>query len=400
MTNNQAALLHFQETYKLEAMPEKYPYKPARIADLGGTDLEKPWYVEYYVWDETAEKLRRKRYMLTDGTAKKRYKHGQQAATEINTTLEAGAVVNQKKRKSTTEIQAESKLTEAIAYFLAFSLRTTKKRTYQSYFSDLNHLLNFQKKYKLEETKLGQFTNQQANQFLDDIIVLKKLSTRRRNNLKGTMSTLFNFYRKRKAILENPFSEIQKLPSVAGKHVAYTPEKLAKFKAVIIREEPQLWLFINFIYFAFIRPGEELRRLRIRDIRQNTINIAGENAKNNTTQHIQIPESLQVIIEENNLRSYPEDHYVFSHNQPGEKLVGKNYFYNKHKVLLKKMGFDQKHDLYSWKHTGAIALFQATQNIELIRRQCRHSDIATTQKYLRDLGCFIDYDEINKFPAI
>lgn len=400
MTNRKAALLHFQDTHKLDVMPEKYPFKPCRIADLGGKDLSKPWYVEYYVWDESAGKLRRKRYMLTDNTAKKRYTHGQQVVQEINATLEAGAVVNKKARKSTTEIQQASTLNSAIAYFLSFSEQTTKKRTYQSYFSDLNHLLNFLEKYNLQNTTLSQFTNQHANKFLDDIIVLKKLSTRRRNNLKGTMSTLFNFYRKRKIIEENPFSDIQKLPSVAGKHVAYTPEKLAKFKAVIMREEPQLWLFITFIYYAFIRPGEELRRLRIRDLRKSTINIAGENAKNNTTQHIQIPEALQAIIEENNLRSYPEDFYVFSHGQPGEKLVGKNYFYNKHKVLLKKMGFDQKHDLYSWKHTGAIALFQATQNIELIRRQCRHSDIATTQKYLRDLGCFIDYDEINKFPAI
>jgi site-specific recombinase XerD len=399
MTNSQAALLHFQDTHHLSIMPEKFPYKLCRIADLGGTDLSKPWYVEYYVWDHTAEKQRRRRHMLTDTTAKKRYEHGKRVAAEIDEALQAGAVMNEKKAK-VKGISAESKLTEAVEYFLSFSEKTTKKRTFMSYASDLNHLTRFQQKHELAEVELAQFTNEHANQFLDDIIIIHKLSTRRRNNLRGTMSTLFNFFRKRKVIAENPFHEIQKLPSIAGKHVAYTPDKLAKFKALITNKEPQLWLFINFIYFAFIRPGEELRRLRVRDIRKTTINIEGENAKNNTTQHILIPTALEEIIQENNLRSYHEDHYVFSHNGPGTELVGKNYFYTKHKKLLEKMKFDQSHDLYSWKHTGVIALFQATQNIELIRQQCRHSDIATTQKYLRDLGCFINYDEINKFPAI
>jgi integrase len=75
--------------------------------------------------------------------------------------------------------------------------------------------------------------------------------------------------------------------------------------------------------------------------------------------------------------------------------------YNKHRRILKLCEFENKKiDMYSWKHTGVIALFQATQNIELIRQQCRHSDISTTQKYLRDLGLFIDYEQINKFPAI
>jgi integrase len=172
-------------------------------------------------------------------------------------------------------------------------------------------------------------------------------------------------------------------------------------KAAICESDPQLWLFICFIYFIFIRPGEELRRLRVRDIRQKTIVVMGEAAKNSQTEHIMIPAALEAIIVENNLRDLPEDYYIFSKNRrPGTHLLGKNNFYKRHLIFLKSMKFDQPHDLYGYKHTGVISLFLATQNIELIRKQCRHADIATTEKYLRDLGLFINYDEINKFPAI
>jgi integrase len=81
--------------------------------------------------------------------------------------------------------------------------------------------------------------------------------------------------------------------------------------------------------------------------------------------------------------------------------MGKNYFYKKHCQLLKKLGYNGNgFDVYCWKHSGAIALFQATQDMEIVRKQCRHSDLATTQTYLRGLGFFVDYTSLNKVPSL
>ena len=44
--------------------------------------------------------------------------------------------------------------------------------------------------------------------------------------------------------------------------------------------------------------------------------------------------------------------------------------------------------LYSWKHTGAIKLYQATKDMKKVQRQCRHWSITETDNYLRDLGLF------------
>ncbi len=61
---------------------------------------------------------------------------------------------------------------------------------------------------------------------------------------------------------------------------------------------------------------------------------------------------------------------------------------------------DRPYDLYGWKHTGVIALYQATKDVKLIQRQCRHSSLDQTDKYLRDLGLFLNDEQLSDFPAL
>jgi integrase len=59
---------------------------------------------------------------------------------------------------------------------------------------------------------------------------------------------------------------------------------------------------------------------------------------------------------------------------------------------------DGAYDMYSWKHTGVISLWNATQNIRLIQQHCRHSTAAQTEDYLRDLGIIVRHTQIQDFP--
>ena len=376
-----------------------HPFKLCRIADSNG-DLSKPWYVEYYVWDETNEKLTRKRYVLAQKTAKERYAKGKENSIKIDSWLKNGDLINRKPKPKNAPITKSSTILEAIETFLAFTEKTNQKRTYECYSSDLKNFKQFIESNNLKDLQIEQFDEVYAHQYLDSLSLDGK-SNSRRNNLKGTIGTLFNYYKTRKIINVNPFSEIKNLNTVVQKHAAYSKKEIKLIKDECLKTDTQLWLFISFIYYTAIRPGEELRRLKINDIKEKTILIDGNNAKNNKSQHITIPAPLQKIINEHKLRVFPKDHYVFSNGGPGERLLGKHLFYDRHVLILKKLGLSGKNfDLYAWKHTGCIALFQATQNIELIRNHCRHSDIATTQKYLRDLGLFTDYTLTDKFPEI
>jgi integrase len=375
-------------------------YKLCRVANSNG-DLKKPWYVEYYIFSETQNKLIRKRHVLAQKTAKERYAHAKLFSDHVNKMLLDGHTIQKIPKQKNTDLSPESTIIEAITNFIAYKEKTTKLRTFQSYTSDIRNFTAYLEENNLIEITVAKFTETIATKYIDDLSI-KGFSNRRRNNLKATISGIFNFLIKRKIIDTNPFEGIERLNCVTKKHAAYQKNLVNDIKKYCLENnDEQLWLFISFIYYAAIRPGEELRRLLISDIKEKTIFIDGKIAKNNRSQHIMIPEPLQKIINQQNLRSYPPNYYVFSYNGPGTVLVGKHYFYDKHVEVLKKLNLQgQNYDLYSWKHTGVIALFQATQNIELIRQHCRHSDLATTQKYLRDLGLFIDYEQINRFPEI
>lgn len=396
---------HLFNKYGVMATTENTPYKLCVIRDYDKS-LDKVWHVEYYIWDEVNQKLVRRRVTLSDDTAKKRYEFAKQVIADIDQLLKGGAVTNpvEKKREinaSVKSINNNSSLQDTCSYFLQFHKSTLKIRTFETYATDVKRFVIFLKRHGLDTMPLGKFDEQIAIQFLDELIVVDKISNRSRNNTKGTISTLFNFFRKRKIITENPFLNIKNLSHLSTKHTAFSKVQTAAFKKeCIYRGEHQLLLFVSFIHYCFLRPRFELRLLKVGDIKEKTILVKAENAKDNVSEHVMIPEVLQKIIDTAEIRKYPEHFYVFGiDGAPGEIAVGRDHFYNRHRKILERLKLTgQNLDTYSWKHTGVIALFQVTQNIELVRQQCRHSDIATTQKYLRDLGQFVDYEQINKFP--
>ena len=50
-------------------------------------------------------------------------------------------------------------------------------------------------------------------------------------------------------------------------------------------------------------------------------------------------------------------------------------------TALDRRGFN----LYSWKHTGAAAAFDAGMSMMELRDRCRHASVQQTEEYLRDL---------------
>jgi len=390
--------------------PQKNPYKLCKLTPKN-LDMSKRWVIEYYIWDEQNEKLVRKRIIINSETKSQRLKEAKRITKEIDTLLQNGGVLNPISKSNTSEtlnvnsnevfVNDSSSIQSAAMYFIDFQKTILKPRTFETYKTDINRFLNYLKIVESLNMPLKNFWDGMAMDFLDYLLIDLKLSNRSRNNVKGTLSTFFNFFVKRKLSENNPFAGIQKITQVASKHTAFSEKQVQAIKK-LCKDDPQLWLYINFMYYCFIRPRSELRLLKIGDIKEKTIVIRAENAKDNTTEHVMIPDALEVLIKKHKLRSYNETYFVFSENsKPGKINLGRDFFYNKHRRILEKLELQgNNYDMYSWKHTGVIALFQATQNIELVRQQCRHSDIATTQKYLRDLGQFVDYDQINKFPVI
>jgi integrase len=394
-------LQYITDKYNIIPMSEPIPYKLCVLRDYDKS-LDKVWHVEYYIFDQNKNDLVRRRVTLSQDTAKARHAFAKEVISDINEVLKSGAVINPIQKKQVKAVTANTSLIDTCDYFLEFNKSTLKPRTYETYQTDIKRFKNYLIANKIGGMPLQKFNEQDALAFLDYLVSVSKISNRSRNNNKGTLSTLFNFFLKRKIISDNPLSNIDNLSHVKLRHTAFSDIQAAKFKAeCIYRGEHQLLLFCQFIYFAFLRPRVEARMLKIGDIKEKTILVNAYNAKENKQEHVMIPEELEKIIAEKKLRNYPEEYYVFgADGLPGPEPLGRDFLYNRHRKILERLNLTGKNiDTYSWKHYGAIKLFKETENVALISAQCRHANVGVTLEYLRDLGQFIDYEQINKFPS-
>ncbi|MEL6141588.1 MAG: tyrosine-type recombinase/integrase, partial [Bacteroidota bacterium] len=78
------------------------------------------------------------------------------------------------------------------------------------------------------------------------------------------------------------------------------------------------------------------------------------------------------------------DEFLF----PGTRqpTLGKNTMYERNKKFLRRMNYGSEYSLYSWRHTGAVAVAKAGASLKELQIQMRHHSISQTDEYLRQLG--------------
>ena len=157
-------------------------------------------------------------------------------------------------------------------------------------------------------------------------------------------------------------------------------------------------------YYCAIRPGDEMRSLRISDFsfHTSTVTIKNIHAKNNRTESIAIPAPLMNILQNHyELQKYPYDYYVFGKKGcPDTQKIDKNTLRLRHNKFRDQLNITDEVKLYSWKHSGAQELSNAGINTYDLCRHLRHKSIVTTEHYIRKrLG---EKNEIirNNFPDI
>lgn len=387
-----------------------FPYREARLSE------GKDWIVEYGVWSEQQQKIIRKRTRIPAfNKVDERRLYAAQLIQTINDQLgsptglvseivpDFATFVPPGGVADADLITIKSSLVSALDFFLKTKQKTLKKQSAKTYASCGQKFRLFLDHYGLTKMRLVQFTHQHAFAYLDYLTHQQQLANKTINKHTGFAETLFQYVKERKLIKANPFEGVDKLVTQSGRHIPFLPEQIQQFKDYLNRyPDPQLWLFVNFIYYTFSRPHEEIRLLQIRDVGKRAIMIHGDRSKGGKSNPKQIAPPLEALIERSRIRHSPPHFYVFGPGGvPGVKPMGETYFYAKHRFILDEIKLPRTdYDLYGWKHTGVIALYQHSKDIKLIQRLCGHKHITTTEIYLRDLGLFLDDDELNGFPAL
>ncbi|MCB0706358.1 MAG: site-specific integrase [Saprospiraceae bacterium] len=259
-----------------------------------------------------------------------------------------------------------------------------RKKTYQSYKSKL---VNFWRWIGEREP-----TPELCKQFFNELGNTKHPTTH--NDYLVMLRRLFKPIGQ-----ESLFDGITRIKSKYTPARYFQEHQIKRIKNYVIERDPDLWFFIQFIYYCFIRPGE-LRLLRVGDIHfeERRILLRSEVSKNRMEQYVAIPAPfLPAII---HLKRLSPNQLIFPSSTDQTKPCGVNTYSGRHRKVLRALDFGSQYKLYSWKHTGAVMAVKAGIGVKALQLQLRHHSLDQVNEYLRQLGVG-DLEQLEKkFPEI
>jgi integrase len=359
-----------------------------------GNDLSKQWFV--YFSYKNLETGKYKRFKVYEGfterkTIEEKLQYGQHLVERINLKLKNGwnPFYDEFTLYKLVEV-APTFASDLLTHHLELALNSRKaeirKKTFQSYQSHVRGFLEWFTGSKLELMPVTDFTYEHAKAFMDSLYLVKAYEGKTRSCYLITMKMLFERITETKVIKENPFKKIKKIKFSSISALYFDEYQRKELKEYLAENEPQLCLFVQFIFYCFIRPGE-LRRLRVGDIHGSKIQIKGDISKNSKTEYVLLPQPLMRIIDQEQIRSYPKHYFIFGKTgKPSPHHYGINHFSLKHREILRLLNYDKNHCLYSWKHTGVIHAKNIGMDIHDIKRQLRHHSLEMVDEYLKGLG--------------
>lgn len=369
------------------------------LNDCGG-DLSQKWYVEYK-WRVPGELEPRKERIykgVYTGTEEERRAAAEKIIKEKTKWFKKGGHL----KGNVTKVYADELLyrNEAKMYgnireklvttrtnlseFLTVIKQKVNNKTYTDYVSKLRHFNSFLELKKLNDMNIKYITK---NHIIDFAVYLseKELSKLTIKKYIQIIHKFFEFEFNRGTIQVNPAEHIPTFGKVVDNAaIPFQMDERAKLKKAIEYKDPQLWLACEIQYYCAVRPGTELRLMKIGwiDFDQQKFRIPSPEAKSSRVDLIDIPDFLfRDLIE---LKKYSKNLYIFGkYGRPNTEPVGKNTLRNRFNRFRDDLGISPDRKFYSWKHTGAIQLVDnGVQPLDL-QGHLRHKSFATTEKYIK-----------------
>lgn len=368
-------------------------------------DLDKPWYVEYKYRDAKTDKL--KRFRIYEGlgnegqTENERQRIAKKIIKEYSNKLEDGwnpfkpenkVYEDQLEYENIAKIYSRTKKTNNpidlnFSEFLKIQKTKISHKTFQCYQSKVRLFYQYIKLKKLDEADVSVLDNKFIKEFFNYLFSKRKLDKLTAEKYKQIINSLFRYLLNEKLIHENPVYDID----IPTKKVDMSAQEILKedrkpLLDAIKKNDPQLYLACLIQYYCALRPGNELRLLKINKLNFHSgiITIKSDDAKNNKTRIVQMPEALKKTFIELGIHNFNKDLYLFSKfGIPGKEPLGKNNLRNRFNRFRDSLGLNQDYKFYSWKHTGAGALDDINIPLRDIQEHLGHSSPEHTARYLK-----------------
>lgn len=386
-------------------MRRKKVYRQPHLNDAGG-NLSGRWFIEYGYRDPKSDKMCRKR--VYDGfaelrTKKARYKLAEDTIKLLITKLERGWTPLDDDNKTVAYTDELEYHQAAIVYgrkrrgnktitfyaneYITNVKNTKAKKTFESYRGKIRELVAYLTKHDLVENDIATIDNSVIVKFFDHLINEQKLARATVEKYKMTLGKFFRFLIDRNVIKEHPVYGIE-IPETDEDFsaVPFLDEDMAKVIPEMKRCRPQLFLAAMLQYFCFVRPGNEMLKLKIKHINfsARTLYIPKDIAKKRRARTIDIPNQMYDILIHHGIHTFGKEIYLIGpYGRPGEVMIGYNTLRSQFNVIRDRLGLSPSYKWYSFKHTGAGKLVECGVSIAELMNQLGHSDITSTYRYIR-----------------
>ncbi|MDR2824733.1 MAG: site-specific integrase [Prevotellaceae bacterium] len=369
-----------------------------------GGNLSKQWYVEYQFRVPNNDKPFRFRIYegLSNGTVAERRKVARKIIAEKTEWLKSGKYLLPQTNTAPVYADELSYRQEArfwnnakefpsmkkhINDYLQFAKKTKSSVSYTNIQSKMRMFVSWLENKNYINAQPDFFKRKHITEFAIEIVEKYQFSKVTVKKYLQTARWFFDFLVDNEFLRENPVIRIDNTGVV--KDCAAQPFSLAEremLRATIEPANPQLWLACEIQFYCAIRPGTELRLMKVSwiDFDNRQIRVPCELAKNRTTEIVDIPDLLFAEFLRYKLNTYPPDFYILGKKgTPSARHWGKNHLRMEFVKYREKLNIPADRKFYSWKHSGAISLIQNGAQPYDLMEHLRHKDFATTEKYLK-----------------
>lgn len=346
----------------------------------------KQCYVDFCCFDPVEQKMKRKKYFLDSikgATARKKY--AAELIARLTEKLRSGWNVWCQIENS----REMTSLHDALSYYEIYLNRasqtgTLKEKTVYGYLSYLKIFREWLDHLACKVAYCYQLTTPLLSDFLDYVLIDREASARTRNNYRIWLSTLMVWLVEKGYCSNNYAESIRVIREEDTRREELTSAQLKQLREHLLQEDKHFLLACMWEYYTFIRP-KELSYIRLSDISiaEQKVFIGQSISKNRRDGMVALNQEIIKLMIDLDIFNSPSEYYLFGKGFcPSATRADSRIFRERWAKLRKKMRWGESCQFYSLKNSGIRDLANK-EGIVVARDQARHTDISTTNKYLK-----------------
>ncbi|TDE07830.1 tyrosine-type recombinase/integrase [Flavobacterium sandaracinum] len=301
-------------------------------------------------------------------------------------------------------IPHEMTIREAFDFGLKIKAKVINKTSYSGLQGRINRFLKW---LDLDGSSINGISTLDKKTIINYLnLVLENTSARNRNNTRIDLSSLVTVLVDNEIIKDNIVTSINTLKSTPERNKTYSTNQEIALLKYLQENDEILLLFIQFIYYNFLRPVE-VCRLKIGDL-----DLKGKKlfvrAKNKAVKIKIIPQKLIDLLPD--ISKMNSTDYLFTPTQIGgewdaEEKNRRDHFSKRFRTVKDQFQLGKDYGLYSFRHTSITNLYKELNKTltpfetkSTLMQITGHQTMEALEKYLRDIDAALpeDYSHLLK----